>query len=189
MIADPAAAITVTAEERVAVETALRRRDLAPRVRERLEMVKAAALGQDVAGIARWSGRTPETVRHWLGRFRAEGIAALADAPRPGRPPKADAAYLAALEQAVETPPRALGQPFDVWTSARLSAYLTETTGTRIAPGWLRVVLHRQRFACGRLKQTLAHLQDPAEVAACEDALAAAGEKGGRRAGSLRVAL
>ena len=33
------------------------------------------------------------------------------------------------------------------------------------------------------------HLQDPAEVAACEERLAAAGEKGGRRAGALRAAL
>jgi len=114
---------------------------------------------------------------------------ALAGAPIPGRPPKADAAYLADLEQAVETSPRSLGVPVDVWTSARLSVYLTARTGVRIAPGWLRVLLHRERFACGRPKHTLAHLQDPGEVAACEDALRAAGEKGGSTAGALRVAL
>lgn len=188
-IPDPAPAIAVTAEEQVAVEAALRRRDLTPRVRERLEMVKAAALGQDLDGIARWSGRTPETVRHWLRRFRTGGIAALTDAPRPGRPPKADAAYLAALERAVETAPRTLGLPFDAWTSARLSAYLAETTGSRLAPGWLRVLLHQQRFACGRRKHTLRHLQDPAEVAACEDALQAAGEKGEDGARTVRAAL
>ena len=188
MLSDPAAMV-VTAEGRTAVEAALRRRDLTPRLRERLEMVKAAALGQDLDEIGRWSGRRPETVRHWLQRYRAGGITALGDAPRPGRPPKADTAYLAALEAAVDTPPRALGQPFDVWTSGRLSTYLAETTGTRIAPGWLRVLLHRQRFACGRLKHTLTHLQDPAEVATCEDALRVAGEKGGGGSGALRVAL
>jgi transposase len=189
MIVDPAVSIAVTAEEQCAVEAALRRRDLTPRMRERLEMVKAAALGQELDEIAHWSGRTPETVRHWLARFRVGGLAALADAPRRGRPPKADAAYLAALATAVATAPRALGLPFDVWTSRRLSAYLTETTGTRIAPGWLRVLLHRERFACGRPKHTLVHLQDPEEVAACEDVLRVAGEKGGRPAGALRVAL
>jgi len=181
--------LEVGADERAAVAAALRRRDLPPRVRERLEMVKAAWLGEDVGGIARWSGRTPETVRRWLGRFRTGGIAALADAPRRGRPPKADAAYLAALEAAVETPPRALGLPFDVWTSGRLGAYLEAATGTRIAPGWLRVLLHRQRFACGRPKHTLGHLQDPAEVAACEAALRAAGGKGGGASGAVRAAL
>ena len=47
----------IPAEHRAAVEAVLARRDLAPRQRERLEMVKAAALGADVAAIARWSGR------------------------------------------------------------------------------------------------------------------------------------
>ena len=116
-------------------------------------------------------------------------MSALAGAPIPGRPPKADAAYLAALEQAVATPPRALGLPFDVWSSRRLSAYLREQTGVRIAPGWLRVLLHRRRFACGRPKHTLDHLQDPEEVAACAAALQAAGEKGGRGAGAVRGAF
>ena len=172
-------AIPVTAAERAAVEAQLRRRDLAPRLRERLEMVKAAALGQDIAAIARWSGRSPRRVQHWLGQFRAGGSAARADAPRPGRPPKADAAYRQALEAAADTAPPTLGLPFDVWTSGRLSAYLAETTGVVIAPGWVRALLARQRFACGRPKHTLHHLQDPDEVAACEAALVAAGEKGG----------
>ena len=171
--------------QQAAVEALLRQRDLPPRYRERLDMVKAAWFGADIATIARWSGRTPRTVRRWLRAFREGGITALADAPIPGRPPKADAAYLAALEQAVVTPPRVLGLAFDVWTSGRLSAYLATTTGVRIAPGWLRVLLHRGRFACGRPKHTLDHLQDPTEVAACEAALRGAGEKGGGAAGAV----
>ena len=175
--------------QRVAVEALLRERELTPRVRERLEMVKGAALGWDVAAIAVWCGRTEGTVRRWLGAFRAGGVTALADAPRAGRPRQADAAYLIALETAVDADPRVLGQGFDVWTSARLSAYLAETTGTRIAPGWLRVLLHRQRFANGRPKHSVAHLQDPAEVAACEERLQAVGEKGGGEPRSVRTAF
>lgn len=179
----------ITVEQQAAVEALLRQRDLPPRQRERLEMVKAAWLGADLAAIAQWCGRTPRTVRRWLAAFREGGVAALAGAPIPGRPPKADAGYLAALATAVETPPRTLGLPFDGWTSDRLSAYLAEQLGVRIVPGWLRVLLHRERFACGRPKHTLDHLQDPEEVAACEEALQAAGEKGGGRSGAVRVAL
>jgi transposase len=185
MRADPAPVLEVTAMQQMTVEATLRRRDLAPRLRERLEMVKAMALGEDLPAIARWSGRTPETVRRWLAAYQEGGIAALADAPRQGRPPKADAAYLAALEAAVETSPRTLGLPFDVWTSSRLSAFLCQQTGVRIAPGWLRVVLHQQRFACGRPKHALDQLQDPVEVAACQEALWVAGEKGAGTAGTL----
>ena len=83
-------ALVITAEQRRAVEAELRRTDLTRRVRERLDMVKAAALGDDLARIARWSGRSGETVAHWLARFAAGGIAALHDAPRSGRPVQAD---------------------------------------------------------------------------------------------------
>lgn len=175
--------------QRAAVEGLLRERDLSPRRRERLEMVKGAALGWDVPMIGAWCGRTEATVRRWLAAFRDGGVRALADAPRAGRPRQADASYLRALTTAVETAPRMLGQPFDVWSSARLSAYLAETTGTRIAPGWLRVLLHQQRFANGRTKHALAHLQDAAEVAACKERLRVAGGKGGGGAGALRTAL
>lgn len=175
--------------QRATVEALLRERELPPRLGERLAMVKGAALGWDVATIAGWSGRTEATVRRWLAAFHDGGVAALADAPRAGRPPQADAAYLAALEAAVATDPRTLGQGFDVWTSARLSAYLAATTGTRIAPGWLRVLLHRQRFANGRPKHSVAHRQDEAEVTACEERLRAVGEKGGGAPRALRTAL
>src|SRR5688500_18307885 len=131
MHTSPAPVLEVTAAQRAVIETALRQRDLAPRLRERLEMVKAAALGQELAAIARWSGRTPATVRRWLAAYQDGGIAALTDAPRQGRPPKADAAYLAALEAAVDSAPRTLGLPFDIWTSGRLSAYLGQQTGVR----------------------------------------------------------
>src|SRR5262245_52228894 len=88
-----------------AVEALLRDRGLAPRVRERLEMVKGAALGWDLGAIAAWCGRSEATVRRWLEAYRVGGVPGLADAPRAGRPRQADGAYLAALEAAVETDP------------------------------------------------------------------------------------
>ncbi len=171
--------IEVTADQREQVEARLRRRDLSARVRERLEMVKAASLGQDVCAISAWSGRTPRTVRRWVGEFVDGGIESIADAPRPGRPARATQAYLEALQEAIETDPREFGLGFDVWTSERLSAYLMETTGTKVSPGWLRALLSQQRFRCGRPKHTLHHLQDPEEVARAQAELGEVGGKGG----------
>jgi transposase len=171
------------------IELWLRRRDLAPRLRERLAMVKAQTRGQSIGAIAAWSGRSTRRVRHWLAQYQAGGVAALGDAPRSGRPSKADATYRQELATAVETPPRDLALPFDVWTSARLSAYLAERTAIRIAPGWLRALLAHDRFVSGRPKHTLKHLQDADAVAACTAELTAVGEKGGRRARPLRTAL
>ena len=174
-------------EQRAAVEGWLRQRDLNPRVRERAEMVKAAALGYGPEAIATWSGRSVRTVTYWLERFEASGLAALADAPRAGRPPRVTPTYLAALEAAVSTPPRTLGLGFDGWTSERLSTYLAARTGLRLTPGWLRVLLARHHWVSGRPKLSVRHLREPAEVAACEAALAAAEKNGGRRSRALRA--
>ncbi len=171
--------IPVTDEQRRSVEVLLRRRDLPPRQRERLEMVKALSLGQEVGAIAQWSGRSARTVRHWLQRFTDGGPAALLDAPRSGRPVVADAAYRQALEAALATTPAALGLPYDVWTSGRLSAYLAAHTGVRIAPSWLRTLLKRHDYVQGRPKHTLKHLQDPVATAASAEELAAVEKKGG----------
>jgi transposase len=138
-------------------------------------MVKAALLGWGGGAIAAWSGRSEQTVWFWLRRYRRGGLGALADAPRCGRPAKADATYLAALERAAETAPGAVGLPFDVWTAARLSAYLAEETGVSVAPGWVRTLLGRRAFACGRPKHTVRHLRDAAAEAACRAELAAVG--------------
>lgn len=178
----------IPADQQAEVVRLLRRRTLPPRVRERLEMVKARALGEDLASIARWCGRSTRRVSYWLERFRLGGLAALSDAPRSGRPPRADAAYRQAMEAAVTTPPRAVGLGFDVWTAARLNTYLAEQTGIRLAPGWLRALLNHQNFVTGRPKHTLKHLQDPVAVAACTAELAAAGGTGRHRTRAVRIA-
>ena len=84
--------ISVPTKQHEDVERQQRRTDLTRRVRERLEMVKAAALGDDVARMARWSWRAVATVERWLTRFADGGVEALGDAPRSGRPVQADAA-------------------------------------------------------------------------------------------------
>ena len=58
----------ITAEQRAAVAAMVGRRELAPRQRERLEMVKAAWLGEDVATIARWS-LVCKVSNHWDSRL------------------------------------------------------------------------------------------------------------------------
>ncbi len=175
-------------EQHGAVEGMLHRRELSPRVRERVEMVKAVALGYGPEAIATWSGRSVRTVAYWLERFVTSGLTALTDAPRAGRPPRATQAYLTALEAAASSPPRTLGLEFDVWTSERLSAYLVEQTGIHLSPGWLRVLLAQREWVSGRPKLSVRHLRQPAEVAACEAALEAAEKKRGRRSGAPRVA-
>ncbi len=180
----------ITAEQRAAVEALLAQRELAPRQRERLEMVKAAWLGEDVAAIARWSRAHAAHGAPLAAGFREDGVAALAGAPIPGRPPKADAAYLAALEQAVD----------DAAAHAGLAVRRLDLGAAERLSDASRPACASPRAGCGCCctgsaspaagpNTRLAHLQDPEEVAACEEALRAAGEKGGGAAGAVRIAL
>lgn len=57
------------------------------RVALRLVMVLLSLHGLPPARIAELLECDPGTVRRWIGRFNTEGIAGLADRPRPGRPP------------------------------------------------------------------------------------------------------
>src|SRR3954449_11516438 len=80
--------LRLTPEEREELRATLRREDLSPRVRERLEMVKAADLGHDLGQITAWSGGTPRTGRRWVGAFARGGGGgghAAQGAPRVGR--------------------------------------------------------------------------------------------------------
>ena len=104
------------------------------RVRIRaLIVLLAAEQGLIAAAIAALVRQDEATVRRWLQRYRAEGLAGLADAPRPGAPPKVTHQYRAQLLLVVRRRPRALGLPFSLWTGARLADYLAERTGIRLS--------------------------------------------------------
>src|SRR5579864_8233446 len=98
--------VTLTEERRAAVERAPRRPDRTRRGRERLELVKAAALGDDAARSARWSGRTVATVRHWLAAL-ARGVGARRGATR--RAPAAPSRRTPSLGRPGRAPGRAPG--------------------------------------------------------------------------------
>ena len=52
----------------------------------RAQIVLLAAEGEPLRRIAQQVGVDRNVVRDWLDRFRAQGLAGLADRPRPGRP-------------------------------------------------------------------------------------------------------
>ena len=79
--------LSLTPQERAALE-ALRATGPKAYLRERAAALLKIADGQSAAAVARIGllrPRQPDTVYRWLARFRAEGIAGLADRPGRGR--------------------------------------------------------------------------------------------------------
>jgi len=122
----------LTEEERAEVRRLAHSRTAAARLVERARIVWRSAEGWRVAAIAAEVGCHAQTVRLWLARFNASGLAGLQDQPRSGCPATYTLEQVGAVVAAALTDPQALGQPFGAWTYDRLAAYLNEVAGIPI---------------------------------------------------------
>lgn len=83
-----AAEVRLTPEDRAVLEARVRAPTTEQRDVFRARIVLLASEGQSTRAIARTLGTMPRTVSGWRGRFAGEGLAGLADKPRPGPRPK-----------------------------------------------------------------------------------------------------
>ena len=116
----------LTANEREAVQRLANSRTEPARSVERARIVWYAHQGRRVTAIAQLLNISKATVRFWLKRFNAQGVAGLADEPRAGRPATYTAEVVGEVVAASLTNPKSLGLPFASWTLDRLEAYLNE---------------------------------------------------------------
>jgi transposase len=102
------------------------------RLRDRARICWLSHQGKRVREIVARVGVGDATVRHWITRVNAQGLAGLADAPRIGRPPTYTSDEIGTVIATSLTPPDDLGLPFGSWTLDRLAAYLHEERGIAI---------------------------------------------------------
>ena len=119
-------------EEHDTIEKLAHSRTTAARLVERARSILLADQGHRVSAIAQQLHLTALTVRTWLKRFNAAGLAALTDQPRSGRPATYTPQQVAAVLATALTPPEQLGLPFASWTLDRLEAYMNEHQGITI---------------------------------------------------------
>ena len=82
------------------------------RRRDRARICWLAHDGKRVRESVTLEGIGEHTVRRWITRFNAQGLAGLADAPRIGRPPTSTAEEIGTVIATSLTPRDALGLPF-----------------------------------------------------------------------------
>ena len=156
----------LTAAQRAELNERARARTLAPRLRERLEMVRLSDLGLRVPEIARTLGAHEQTVRKYIKAFLQVGFAGLDDRPIPGRPPRARAADLAALTQLLDEA-ATRGQ---TWTAAQLAGWLARKRGVHLSTSRLRVLLRAQDMRWKRTKRSVRHLRKDPDLQAAKAA-------------------
>ncbi len=147
--------VRLTDAQRGALNERARARTLAPRLRERLEMVRLSDLGQTIPQIARALDLHEQTVRTYLNAFLADGFAALPDRSMPGRPPTVTRADLDAVGRLLD----ASAQDGRAWTVAHLRQWLATERHVRISAGRLAALLRRERFRWKRTQRSVRHMQ------------------------------
>lgn len=123
----------------------------------RARAVRLSQKGWTVPQIADALDVCRRSVRNWFDWYEGRGLEGLKTDPRPGRPPKADAAYRERLAETVETPPREMGYPFSRWTLKRLAAHMKKETGVSLHHCYLREVLLDMGFVYKRPRHDLSH--------------------------------
>jgi transposase len=121
-----------------------RTRTGAVRLAERARLLLWARQGWRVSDLVHMLGLSDPTVRSWIKRFNAHGVAGLKDAPRSGRPPTYTPEQVVEVLAAALTDPKTLGLPFGSWTLDRLATYLHEPRGIALKRSRIDELLVRE---------------------------------------------
>jgi transposase len=152
----------LTADEASAVESLARARTASARRVERARILWRASRGETPPTIAGTLGLSAETVRRRIRRFNAEGLAALEDHSRSGRPATYSVGAVATVIAAALTAPRRLGLPFASWTLDRLAAYLLEHKGLAMRRSRINEILLKEGLRWRKHETWFGERVDPA---------------------------
>jgi transposase len=156
--------IILTDHQRQELRHRTRQADIAPSLRDRLEMVRLCDAGWSVPKIAHHLGSHENTVRAWVKAFIAQGFDALSNKPRGGDTSDVTPAML-------ETVRTEIGKGERTWSASEAADWVADEHGVRISPGRMRVHLKRAKLSYQRTSRSLKHKQKPDEVAKRKDQL------------------
>src|SRR6478735_8242471 len=98
-----------------------------------------------------------QTLRDWVHRYNAEGVAGLVDRPRPGRPPQLSPAQVAELVEVVETGPDIAVDGVVRWRCVDLKGVVADRFAVALSERQVGRILNRQGYT--RLKPRPQHPQ------------------------------
>ncbi len=137
---------------------------IAPRTRDRMEMVRLAAAGFSIPKIAGLLLISEPRVRYWIKRFRDGGFDALPDQPHLGQQSSLTPTILTALKAEMEKGER-------TWNARQIAAWIAEQHGVRLSLRQLARRLKGAGLSYKRTYRTLKHKQDPDQVATKQEDL------------------
>jgi transposase len=160
-------------EVQLAVVQRAMKHDKRPEIRQRATALALLHQGMKPQAVAETLAVSLGSIHKWHARWRAGGLAALANQPKSGAPPKADEAYWQRVEEVVAQEPATFGYAFTVWTAERLIAHMVTETGIKLSASRFQTIMRQRGYVYRRPKHDLGNLQDPSARAAAEQWLEA----------------
>ena len=108
-------------------------RAASPTQARRMLSIALVMEGADRTTAARTCGMDRQTLRDWVHRYNAEGVAGLLDRPRPGRPPRLSGAELDDLVAIVEAGPDVEADGVVRWRCADLTGVIADRFGVTLS--------------------------------------------------------
>ena len=171
--------VHLTPDQQAELHRRAHQSQVAPRVRDRLEMVRLSNLGWSIPKIAGHLNQHEQTVRAWIKAFLDGSFDALSDKPHTGQKSAVTKDILAAVQEWLTAESR-------TWNARQIAQEVHARFDIlRSAAQWRRL-LRRQQLTYKRTKRTLRHKQDASAVAAKTEEIAAL-KKGGKRASRHRA--
>lgn len=123
--------IQLSDEQRKELE--LFRRQASAKDSEKALMVLMSSDGETVKHIARTLKRNPHTIRDWLKRYQAKGLAGLARKFSPGRPSDKRIKLMSHIEMIISEPPASYGYQDAAWTVPLIAYHMNTQIGLNIS--------------------------------------------------------
>ena len=117
----------LTDEQRLELHRRAHQRDIAPSLRDRLEMIRLSDAGWSIPKIALHLRQHEQTVRRWIKAFVAGGFDALSDKARGGKTSALTPTMLDAVVCHVRTSPQ-------TWSASQIADWIAEQHQVRVSP-------------------------------------------------------
>ena len=133
------------------------RRSEESRYDHRLHGLLLVAHGLSCREVAQLLGDSPRTVQYWVTRFEKDGLAAMVEGDRPGRPRTLGDKELAEINRVLRQTPKAVGLGENLWDGKSLSGFIKKQFRVELGVRQCQRLFRQLDFRLRKPRPLIAH--------------------------------
>ena len=133
------------------------RRSEESRYDHRLHGLLLVAQGMSCREVAQLLGDSPRAVQYWVNRFERDGLAAMVEGERPGRPSALGEKELAEINRILRQTPKAADLSENLWDGKSLSAFIEKRFRVELGVRQCQRLFRQLGFRLRKPRPLIAH--------------------------------